>query len=364
MRAYARACMSFDIDAHGLVLDFAMEPGPDVKRFPAAGFRLPDGVLDGLPDNAPLVLAMNDMLFGMCQDEKTWRTSCECSARFWEGLVRHVLKNPAARKYAPVLEGMSAAMAPALRGMPFPDPAGWTALALAFGPRREPYIVEDGVSSAARRDDAADARLLDAIAAAVEKQWPGRGLARAYAGRLTVDYAAVLDVAAAEAGVKGADRELAKAKQRLGAILGSTTGELAVLPQVGTAHSLFLGPAGFHRPVPQKPTGEARLAAALPETVSDRPSCLFLLSFYALACEYVLPAAVDFLPKGDQDLCRTIVQSLPKAELGSSIAGAYWARADGSHRFLLRVTAEELKNYGAVYNVISAALLANRKDDD
>ena len=364
MRAYARACMSFDIDAHGLVLDFAMEPGPDVKRFPAAGFRLPDGVLDGLPDNAPLVLAMNDMLFGMCQDEKTWRTSCECSARFWEGLVRHVLKNPAARKYAPVLEGMSAAMAPALRGMPFPDPAGWTALALAFGPRREPYIVEDGVSSAARRDDAADARLLDAIAAAVEKQWPGRGLARAYASRLTVDYAAVLDVAAAEAGVKGADRELAKAKRRLGAILGSTTGELALRPQAGKAHSFILGPAGFHRPVSQKPTGEARLAAALPEAAADRPSCLFVLSCYALARDYVFPVAVDFAPKRDRATYQAVVDALPPAGDGSAVAGAYWARADGSHRFLLRVTAEELKNCGAVCNVAAAVLQGNLKGDD
>ncbi len=360
MRAYARACMSFDFDSHGLVFDFAMEPGPGVKRFPAAGFRLPEGVLDGLPDNAPLVLAMNDMLFGMSQDEKTWRASCESSARFWEGLARHVLRNPADRKYAPVLEGLSAAMAHALRDMPFPDPADWSAHALAFGPRREPYIVGDGVSSAARQGDAADARLLDAIAAAVEKQWPGRGLARASAGRMTVDYASVLDVAAAETNVKGADRELAKAKRRLGAILGSTTGELAILPQAGKAHSFILGPAGFRRPVSLKPTGEARLAAALPEAAADRPSCLFVLSCYALARDYVFPVAVDFAPRRDRATYRAIVDALPPAGDGSAIAGAYWARADGSHRFLLRVTAEELKNCGAVCNVAAAVL----KGDD
>ncbi len=364
LRSYARASMSFDLDRRGLSFDFAMEPRPGAKRSPAAGFHLPPGALDGLPDNAPLVLAVNDMLWGMCRDEKEWRASCESSARMWEGFVRHVLKKPDARKYAPVLEGVSAAIASCLREASLPDPSDWTVCALAFGPRREPYIVQDGVSSSARQGDAIDARFLDAVAAAVERQWPGRGLARASSGRLTVDYAAVLDVAAAEAGVKGADRELAKAKQRLGAILGSTTGELAILPQAGKAHSFFLGPAGFHRPVSQKSTGEARLAAALPETISDRPSCLFVLSLYSLACEYVLPVAVGFAPKDDQTLYRTIVQALPKAELGSSVAGAYWARADGSHRFLLRVTAEELKNYGAVYNVISAALLAKPKDDD
>ena len=361
---YARARLSFDFDRRGLSFDFALEPRPGAKRFPAAGFRLPGGVLDGLPDNAPFVFAVNDMLYGMCRDEKEWRTSCACSARFWGGLVRHALKKPGVRKYEPVLKGVSDAMASCLRDAPFPGPADWTACALAFGPRREPYVVQDGVSSSARQGDAVDARFLDAVAAAVERQWPGRGLARASSGRLTVDYAAVLDVAAAEANVKGADRELAKAKQRLGAILGSTTGELAILPQAGTAQSSILGPAGFHRPVPQKPTGEARLAAALPEAVSDRPSCLFLLSFYALACDCVLPVAAEFAPKRDQALYRTIAQALPKADLGSAVAGAYWARADGSHRFLLRITAEELKNYGAVYNVITAALMTNLADAD
>jgi len=361
LRAYARARMSLDLDKSGLALDFALEPGPGVKRSPAAGFRLPAGALDGLPDKAPLALAVNDVLWGMCGDEKAWRTSCESSARFWDGLVKHVLKKPGGQKYAPFLEGVSAAIASCLRDTPFPDPSDWSVCALAFGPRREPYIVQDGVSSSARQGDAIDARFLDAVAAAAESQWPGRGLARASAGRLTVDYAAVLDVAAAEAGVKGADRELAKAKQRVGAILGSTTGELAILPQVGTAHSAIIGPSGLHRPVSQKPTGEARLADALPEAAVDRPSCLALLSCYALARDYVLPVAVEFAPKGDQALYRAIVQALPKAGQGSAVAGAYWARPDGSHRFLLRVTAEELKNYGAVYNVVSVAMTAAPK---
>ncbi len=364
LRSYARACLSLDLDGRGLSFDFILEPGAGAPRSPAAGFRLPAGAFDGLPDNAPFVLAVNDMLLGMCGDDKTWRTSCESSARFWEGLVRLALKEPDARKYAPVLEGVSAALASYLRNMSFPDPADWTAFALAFGPRREPYVVQDGVAAAARRGDASDARFLDAVAAAVEKQWPGCGLVRASAGRLMVDYAAVLDVAAAEAGAKDADRELAKAKQRLGEILGSTMGQLAIVPQAGMAHSFIFGPAGFHRPVPQKPTGEARLAAALPEAASDRPSCAGLLSFYALVRDYVVPVAVGFAPRRDQALYRALAQALPEAGADSAVAAAYWARPDGAHRFLLRVTADELKNYGAVYNVVSAAQMKSGKGAD
>lgn len=359
LRAYSRARFAFDLDGNGLSFDFALEPGPGAKLFPAAGFRLPAGALDGVPDNALCVLAFNDMLWGMCGDEKTWKASLESSVRFWDGLVKHLVKEPGVQKYAPLLKDMSSAIAACLRESSFPDPADWSVSAFALGPRREPYVVLDGVSAAARRGDAIDARLLNAVAAAVEKQWPGRGLVRASNGRMIVDYAAVLDVAAAEAKVKGAERELAQAKKRLGAILGATKGEIAVLPQAGKAHAAYIGPVGFRRPVSQKPTGEARLAAVLPEAVADRPSCFGMISCYAIMREFVLPAAVGFVPKKNQDLYRTVVQSMPHAGVDSALACAYWARPDGAHRFLLRVTAEELKNYGAMYNVFSAMRLSS-----
>ena len=360
LHAYARAVFTCDLDPRfGLSLDFVMEPRSGMKTSPAAGSRLPAGALDGVPDNAPAALAFNDMIASLCRDEKEWRTSCESSARIVEGLVRHALKQKDVRKYEPVLNGLAGALAAYFRNSPFAAPADWGVCALAFGPRREPYFVYDGVSSAARQLDAADMRFFDAVAAAVERQWPGRGLVRASAGRLTVDYAAVLDMVAAEAQVKGADRELARAKRRLGEILGAPTGELAVLPLAGTAHSAIFGPAGFRRPVSQKPMGEARLAAILPETVADRPSCVGWLSCYALARDFALPVAVGFVPKRNRSLYQAVLQSLPSAGRSSAIAGAYWCRSDGSHRVLLRVTADELKNYGAVYNVFSAARLSS-----
>lgn len=366
LRSYERARISLDLDRLGLTFDFDLRPRAGGKVSPAAGFRLPAGALDGVPDNAPFVMAANDWLMGQCRDEKEWKSSNESVIRVAEGLVRHALKNPNGRKYAPVLNGLIGALTEYVRAVPFGSPADWGACALAFGPRREPYFVYDGVSSVARQLDAADVRLFDALAAAVEKQWPGRGLVRASNGRMSIDFAAVLDVAAAESGVKDADREIAQAKRRLGDIFGGTTGEFAVLPQAGTAHSAVFGPAGFRRPVSLKPQCEARLAAMLPETVADRPSCVGLLSFYALARDFVLPRLVDFAPKKDQALCRSVVQALPSAGPASAMAGAYWARSDGSHRVLLRVTAEELKNYGAVYNVISAARLSSfgEKDDE
>ena len=360
LRSYARGRFLVDLDARGLTFDFNLESRAGRKVSPAAGFRLPAGALDGLPDNAPFVVAVNDWQLGQYQDEKECKQSNESAARIVEGLARHILKDPDVKKYTPVLTGLAGALVSYLRTAPVTHPTDWSVCALAFGLRREPYFVQDGVSASARQLDAADVRLFDAVAAAVEKQWPGRGLVRVSNGRLIVDYAAVLDVAAAEAKVKGAERELAQAKKRLGSILGGTKGEIAVLPMAGTAHSTFIGPVGFRRPVSQNPQGEARLAALLPEATSDRPSCVGWLSFYALARDFVLPVAIGFAPKKDQSLYQAVVQALPAAGQASAIAGAYWSRADGSHRFLLRVSADELKNFGAVYNVISAAQMSPR----
>ena len=364
-RSYARAGLLLDLDQRGFTLECTLGPRAGGRASPAAGFRLPAGALDGVPDNAPFVFAANDWLMSQHRDEQEWISSNESTVRVAEGLVRHVLKKPNGRKYAPLLNGLVDALRTYVRNMPYGSSSDWGVCALAFGPRREPYFVYDGVSSVARQLDAADVRLFDALAAAVEKQWPGRGLVRASAGRLTVDYAAVVDVAAAESHVKDADRELAQAKRRIGEILGDTVGELAVMPQAGTAYSAIFGPAGFRRPVSPKAQCEARLAAMLPETVADRPSCAGWLSCYALARDFVLPVAVGFAPKKDQPLCRSMVQALPAAGPTSAIAGAYWSRADGSHRFLLRVTAEELKNYGAVFNVVSTGQLSfwGEKDD-
>ena len=361
LHAYARAVFTLDLDQRlGLTLDSVMESQPGANISPVAGARLPAGALDGVPDDALAVLAFNELAASMCRDEKEWKSSCESSARIVEGLAHYALRQPGARKYEPVLGGLAGALAAYVRKMPFAVPSDWGVCALALGPRREPYFVYEGVSSVARELDAADARFLDAIAAAVERQWPGRGLSRASAGRLMVDYAAVLDVAAAESQVKGAERELTQAKRRVGEILGSTKGEILVLPQAGTAHSALVGPVGFHRPVSQKPQGEARLAAVFPEVVADRPTCVGWLSLYALARDLALPAAVGFVSKRNRPLYQAVLQSLPSAGQSSAIAGAYWSHNDGSHRFLLRVTADELKNYGAVYNVFSAVRLSPR----
>lgn len=366
LRSYAQVRLLVDLDARGLTFDFNLESRAGEKVSPAAGFRLPAGALDGIPDNAPFVMAVNDWLLGQYGNAKEEKLSDESSARIVEGLVRHALKDPDARKYAPILKGVASALASYLRTAPVTNPMDWRVCALAFGPRREPYVVQDGVAASARQLDAANVRMFDVLAAAVETQWPGRGLVRASNGRLIVDYAAVLDVAAAEEKVKGAERELTQAKRRVGRILGGTKGVLAVLPMAGTAHSAFIGPAGFRRPVSLKPQGEARLAALLPESVSDRPSCVGWLSLYALARDFVLPVAIGFAPKKDQSLYQAVVQALPAAGQASAIAGAYWSRDDGSHRFLLRVSADELKNFGAVYNVISAAQMSplGQKDDE
>ena len=49
---------------------------------------------------------------------------------------------------------------------------------------------------------------------------------------------------------------------------------------------------------------------------------------------------------------------LPKAADNGAIAGATWYEKNGSCSFLLRITKDEIRNYGAAANAIMAAQMA------
>ena len=132
LRSYARAQLLVDLDARGFSFDFSLESCAGRKLSPAAGFRLPAGALDGIPDNAPFVVAVNDCLLGQYGDAKEEKQSNESSARIVEGLFRHALKEPDAQKYAPVLTGVAEALASYLRTAPVTHPTDWSVCALAF----------------------------------------------------------------------------------------------------------------------------------------------------------------------------------------------------------------------------------------
>ena len=133
-----------------------------------------------------------------------------------------------------------------------------------------------------------------------------------------------------------------------------------------TSYSMYFGAKGFTPPA-AAPSGEARLVAALPEVAAKRPSSVSYLSLYSLMRDNILPIVMKAMPKETEEI-KPIMSVLPPAGANGAIAGAAWYEKSGSIKFLLRVTKDEIRNYGAAANAIMAFSAAKGQksggDDD
>ena len=182
---------------------------------------------------------------------------------------------------------------------------------------------------------------------------------------MTFDIAALVDLCGAEAGVKPGDKEakvLANAKKKIEKVLGA--GKLVSETRCeGDMTWTRVSALGLKPAAVTQPTGEARVAAALPEAAARRPVAVFNLELYALARNAVLPIMAKIATKKDAKQYKAIIAAMPPPEADSTIAGASWTDANGSLRSLLRVTAGEIKNLGAAFNAFTAASLAGADND-
>ena len=312
LRMFAQATMSMDLDETGFVVKGSVTAKPGVAVSPAAGFKLPAGVLDAIPAKAPLFGAANPFLYANITD--------------------------------------------LLTTAPCPGPADWAVGALAFGPRQEPYLLQFGESATATQGREVAVRFYAALADAIGKKWPGILLAND--ATLSVDWARLIDVVAAASGATQEEQaQVAAAKENVAAILGGTVSEASTVMPTPTTYRTFVGTKGFTPPA-AAPAGERRFAAAVPEAAANRPGGVFYLSLYALVRDNVLPLVVKVLPKQKTAQFQAIVSALPPAGANGAIAGATWYEKNGSCSFLLRVTKDEIRNYGAAANAIMSAQMA------
>ena len=340
LRMFAQATMSMDLDETGFVVKGSVTAKPGVAVSPAAGFKLPAGVLDAIPAKAPLFGAANPFLYANIHSEQEYRALL--------GEVRDLIdylfaclrqKTP---DYVQVVDGLRAATADLLTTAPCPGPADWAVGALAFGPRQEPYLLQFGESATATQGREVAVRFYAALADAIGKKWPGILLAND--ATLSLDWARLIDVVAAASGATQA-------------ILGGTVSEASTVMPTPTTYRTFVGTKGFTPPA-AAPAGERRFAAAVPEAAANRPGGVFYLSLYALVRDNVLPLVVKVLPKQKTAQFQAIVSALPPAGANGAIAGATWYEKNGSCSFLLRVTKDEIRNYGAAANAIMSAQMA------
>ena len=351
LRKFSQMTFSLDLDETGFVAKGSVTAKPGVSVSPAAGFQLPAHALDGVPTGSPFFLALNPLLSSNVQSEEEYRAMMGDASAILDALFTFVRqKSP---ENAQVVVGVQAATADLLKAVPCPAPTDWSVGAVAFGPQQEPYMLGFGESAKASQGAELAARFYAAVAEAVGKKWPG--IISAKGTSLSVNWANLISVvASASRATKGKQKNVKKAEDMVVKILGGKVSEFSTELPSQTSYRTYAGVKGFTPPA-AAPSGERRFAAVLPEVASNRPGGLFYLSLYSLVRDNILPIVLKATPQKERAEVQAFLGVLPPAGANGAIAGAVWYEKNGSCSFLMRVTKDEIRNYGAAANAVMAA---------
>lgn len=371
LRSVSRADLTLDLAENGLTVDVGLVPRAGAAPvLPCAGFALPPQALAGVPGGAPFFCASNSRLASGYADEAEFRASQAVILKCLADISVEARKSRDGKKYAPLMDDLLAVAGDAIRATPFPSASDWFVGALAFDAANHPCLVihQTQSTTAAQRDEwtRQNARL----AAALERQWPGSGLFIQTPTGCVIDWSAVLDVVAADSGLKKSKKKsgdavakaLATAKKNIATVLGAAKTEVAYTADDAQIDMRIAAPGV--KPLAAKTSAEKSLALALPEVAARRPSGAFYFSLYGFLRDVAVPVAMKFADRGDAEQYKAMLSGMAPAADGSAIAGAFWVGADGAGRGLLRITANELRNYGAAFNAFTAASMSASQDDD
>ena len=367
LASFTGATAALDLTDKGLTVEGRLAARPGASAFVGAGDALPAGALDRLPAGAPLFGAMMARLACGTSSEAAFRAEIDAAAaEIRTNLVVCVQKDEKAKPYAAFVQNVADALATLLRdGASYPAAADWSGSALAFDAQLRPALISHGEAAKARLAETATTVFFDRLAAACARQWPERkALVKTDTG-FVIDWAEVIDIGATVSGLaddKETKKALATARKTVATVLGDTK-TILVYKADGTRIGSRVSAPGF-TPPKGKPTGEARVAEALPETAAARPGAVFYCSLYGLVREAVLPLMARVASEKDAKQYGAMIAAMPAAAPNSAVAGALWAEKDGSCRGLLRITANELKNFGAAFNAFTAASLSSALDTD
>lgn len=351
LRSFASLTVDVDFDKAGFVVKADAKAKPGALISPAAGFRLPAGALDVAPAGSPLIFAGNTC--GAFQGEGQYRSMMGDLASILDTVPACVQDDA---KCAAAVKGLCTAGSNLLKAMPVPAATDWFMGALAFGPQQEPYLVGHTTSAQASQVYALSSRFCAAVAASIEKSWPG--ILSAKDASLTVNWSRLVDVIVEATTPTPKDREEAEeVKKCIIAVVGGSESVLGTEQTSPTTLRTYAWAKGFTPPAAAS-SGERNFAAALPEVAADRPSGAFYLALYSMARDNILPIAGKVSTKQkDKDEIQALLSAFPPTGANSAIAGASWYDRDGM-RFAFRVTKNEIRNIAMAVNAVIAAQAA------
>lgn len=367
-RRYSNATLLLDLNSDGLTSFCEFKAKPGVKASAIAGNGLSAGVLNDMTADTSLFFAGLTLFQGSFEWENEAAFNAdknEIADIIRNDFVADVKGCKELNKYSAALVEIAKSFADTVLTMEYPAVDDWVSMALDFNSEKHPSLRSRGKARNAAKLHENRIRLMDRVEAILEKQWPGTKIVTKNQSGHVVDWAAAIDVAVAES-EEAKSPEMVKAvknaKETLTQFLGSTSTEIAVKIS-GDNYEGHLAVPGFKRAA--KPgVGEALVKAALPEIEKDRPGVVAYLPLYSIVRDIVLPTMANRASKEEAKQNRAMIAAMPPPGPNSAIATAGWVGKDNSLRVLLRITANEIKNYGMAVNAFTAASLSGASQDE
>ena len=370
LRSYVGGMLAFGVDDNGISLVGGLRRKPGLPAI-EADLGLPAGAFDAMPAGANLFFAGNRLAqqLGSGDDAASFAQSQafvrELLKDLTAAVVKEAAKNAGLKKYEELIKDVLGAADEVVASLRYPQAGDWDAVALGFDAQQHPALVTDSKAATTADEVAAGLKFMDRLAAAFARQWPNKVFLKktgetAYA----IDWGMLVDLVAAEAGCdkqEDAAKEIAQVKKIAADLLGGLTTELG-FSKNGRSR---LAAKGVKAPAAAAGAGEARFLAAMPEAAKTRPAAALYCTPYALARDIILPAAAKFADeKAEADQLLAIQTALPAAASKGALAAASWLRKDGSCRFVLRLTGDEVKCIGAAVTALTGGDEAADDDDD
>ncbi|MBR6734111.1 MAG: hypothetical protein IKL96_06905 [Kiritimatiellae bacterium] len=370
LRSIGSLKVALGFDDKGLALWGGASLRKGAALFVPAGAAITGKAFDEIPAGAGLTIVQNSL--AQLQGKEIGDYTKMVTDLF--GTLRTLLKDnkdERLAKYKQTLDDLLVALIDLYKSLDGVKvgPQDWGSTAFAFDAQKRPAVLVKGeCSQIPPAVIAAPGKFLDRIIAILERQWPANGILRKLAdGKYAFDWARLVDLAAKESDAcsegksKTDPKEIAEVKDAIAKVLGGTVTEFSFQngPKSGCAKLAAPGVSIAPAPAGQ---GAQRLFAAVPE--ADKAAVLgyFYTTPYALVRDVGMPIYLKFTSPEERQQYNAILAALPPAAPGGAFAGATWVRKDGALKFAMRLTADEIKTFGAVVTALGSA--GDDDDDD
>jgi hypothetical protein len=84
---------------------------------------------------------------------------------------------------------------------------------------------------------------------------------------------------------------------------------------------------------------------------------------YSIIRDAVLPIVAKTVAKAERYHYEMMIKAMLPSMPNSAVASALWSDSDGSERFILRVTSNELKSLGTIFNTLTSSILSSQGEE-